>query len=107
MISIRILETNEFEDRKFYISRTLLRILADFNNAVVWVVSTCHLISKSSSPFTNILSIVPSAPITICINVTSCSIVFWLTGKKAMRGVKLSPMENKANKNQAMHGCKL
>ena len=30
------------------ISRTLLSILADLNNAVVWMVSTCPLISKSS-----------------------------------------------------------
>ena len=31
------------------VSRTLLSILADLKNAVVWMVSTCPLISKSSS----------------------------------------------------------
>ena len=35
------------------VSRTLLGILADLINTVVWVVSTCPLITKSSSPFTN------------------------------------------------------
>ena len=44
------------------VSRALLSILADFNNAVVWMVSTRPLISKSSSPYTN--------PITISIAVT-------------------------------------
>ena len=32
------------------VSRTLLSILADLSNAVVWIVSTCLLISKFSSP---------------------------------------------------------
>ena len=45
------------------VSKTLLSILADLNNAVVWMVSTCSLISKSSSPFINPLRIVPCAPI--------------------------------------------
>ena len=39
-------------------------------NAVDWLVSTCLLISKSSSSFTNLLGIVPSAPIIIDITVT-------------------------------------
>ena len=40
-----------FADRKSpQVSRTLLYILADLN-AVVWMVSTCFLIFKSSSPF--------------------------------------------------------
>ena len=47
------------------ISRTLLSILAVLNNAVVWMVSTCPPISKSSSPFNNPLVTVPKAPITI------------------------------------------
>ena len=46
-------------------SRTLLSILADLQNAVVWMVSTRPLISKSSSLCTNTLMTVPSAPIAI------------------------------------------
>ena len=42
-----------------------LSILAGFNNAVVWMVSSWPLISKSSSPFKNPMEIVPSAPPTI------------------------------------------
>ena len=37
--------------------RTLLSILADLSNAVVWMASTCPLISMSSSPFTNPINI--------------------------------------------------
>ena len=55
-------------DSKFpQVSRTLLSILADRNNAVVWIASTRPLISKTSSFCTNP---VPSAPITIGIIVT-------------------------------------
>ena len=52
------------------VSRTLLGILADLNNAVVWMVSIRPLISKSSSLFINPSLTVPRALITICINVT-------------------------------------
>ena len=52
------------------VSRTLLSILVVLNNAVVWMVSTCPPTSKSSSPFSNPLVIVPNAPITIGIIVT-------------------------------------
>ena len=45
--------------------RTLLSILADLNNAVVWTVTTRLVISKSSGPCTNPLVTVPRAPITI------------------------------------------
>ena len=45
------------------LSRTLLSILADLNNVVVWMVSTHPLISKSSSPFNNPSVTVPRAPI--------------------------------------------
>ena len=47
------------------VSRTLLSILADLNNAVVWMVSTSPLISKSSSSSINSVRYVPNAPITI------------------------------------------
>ena len=52
------------------VSRTLLSILAVFNNAVVWMVSTRSPTSKSSRPFNNPLFTVPKAPITIGIIVT-------------------------------------
>ena len=52
------------------VSRTLLSILAVFNCAVVWMVSTRPPTSKSSRPFNNPLVTVPKAPITIGITVT-------------------------------------
>ena len=58
-------------DSKFpQATRTLLSILPYLNNALAWMVSTRSLISKSPSLCTNPLVIVPSAPITIGINVT-------------------------------------
>ena len=47
------------------VSRNLLSILAVFNNAVVWMVSTRSPTSKSSWTFDNPLVTVPKAPITI------------------------------------------
>ena len=52
------------------VSRTFLSILAVFNNAVVWMVSTRPQTYKSSRPFNNPLVTVPKAPITIGIIVT-------------------------------------
>ena len=52
------------------VSRTLLSILAVFNKAVVWMVSTRLQTSKSSRQFNNPLVTVPKAPITIGIIVT-------------------------------------
>ena len=46
------------------VSRTRLGILAVLSNAVIWIVSTRPLTSKSSRPFNNPLVIVPKAPIT-------------------------------------------
>ena len=58
-------------DRKSpQVSMTPLSILAVFNNAVVWMVSTLPPISKSSRPFKNPLVTVPKAPISIGIIVT-------------------------------------
>ena len=51
------------------VSRTLLSILADSNNAVIWIVSTRPLISKYSSPCTSPLVTVPSTQITIGITI--------------------------------------
>ena len=52
------------------VSRTLLDILAVFNNAVVWMVPTRSPTSKSSRPFNNPLVTVPKAPLTIGMIVT-------------------------------------
>ena len=52
------------------VSVTLLSFLTDFNNAVVWMVSTCPLIYKYSTPFTYLKETVPSAPTTIVITIT-------------------------------------
>ena len=52
------------------VSRTLLNILDDITNAVIWIFSASTPISKSSSPFTNPLWIVPCPPITIGSTVT-------------------------------------
>ena len=58
----------EFERQR--VSWTLLTILADLNNAVVWMVFIRPVISKSSSRFNNPLMTVLRAPITIGIIVT-------------------------------------
>ena len=52
------------------VSGTLFSIRANVNNVVVRMVSTCPLISKSFSLFTNHLKISPSAPTTTGITVT-------------------------------------
>ena len=52
------------------VSRTLLSILANISNAVVWRVSAHPLISNFSRPLSNPLGIVPSVPITIGIIAT-------------------------------------
>ena len=58
------------EIKSLQVSRTLLSILADLDNAVVCLISTRPLISKSSSPFINLLVTEPRVPITIGIAVT-------------------------------------
>ena len=69
------------------ISRILLSILANLNNAVVWMVSTWPLISKSSSPCTNPLVTEPSALTTISITVT---FIFYNFFKTLARSTYLS-----------------
>ena len=80
------------ESKSTQFSRTLLSILADFNNAVVWMVSTRPLISKSSSPFINPLVTVPREPITISINITFmfCSFFKCLERSKYISFLSLS-----------------
>ena len=54
------------------VSRTCHGILGVLNNAVIWMVSILPLISNSSSPFSEPLRTVQSAPTTIGIIVTLC-----------------------------------
>ena len=51
--------------KSLQVSWTLLSILADLNNVVVWMVSTRPPISSSTSSLTKTLRIVLSAPITV------------------------------------------
>ena len=69
------------------VSRTLLSILINLNNAVVWMVSTYPLISKSSSSFTNPLGIVLSAPTTILILISL--FIFFYFHSAVCRGGKV------------------
>ena len=69
------------ESKSAQVSRTLLSIIAELNNAVIWMVSACPSISNSSRPLTKPLGIFPSAPITIGITVTFMLywfLVLWL-----------------------------
>ena len=58
------------ESKSPQVSRTLLSILAVFNNAIFWMVSTRPPTSKSSRPFNNPLVTVPKVIIIIGIIVT-------------------------------------
>ena len=58
-------------------TRTLLSILPDLNNAVVWMVSTRPVISKSPRPFINLLVTVSRATITIGIIVSFMFHIFF------------------------------
>ena len=58
------------DTKSHQVSRTLLSILADLCNAVVWIVSTHPVISESFCPFTNPLVTVPRAPFKIGTTVT-------------------------------------
>ena len=66
------------------VSRALLWILAEFNDAVVSMASTRPLISKSSSPCTNLLLTIPTAPITIGITTTFLFYIFFQFSSKVL-----------------------
>ena len=64
-------------DRKSpQVSRTLLSILVNLNNALVLMVSTCPLISKCLTPCTNPFVTIPNALLTICITVIYVLLLF-------------------------------
>ena len=65
------------DSKSSQVSRNLLSILGDLNNAEVWMVSTRPFNSKSFSPCTNPLVTVPSAPIAIGITVTFMIHIFF------------------------------
>ena len=67
---LRVFQWSLSDSKSPQVSRTLLSILADLNNAVVWIVSTRLVISKSSSLCTNPFVTVSRAPITVGIAVT-------------------------------------
>ena len=61
---------NLSDSRSPQVARTLLCVLADLNNLLVWMATSRPHISKSSSPFDNSSETVPRVPITIWRNVT-------------------------------------
>ena len=61
---------NISDNKSSQVSRTLLSILADLSNTVVWIISIRPLFSKSSSPCTNPLVAIQRAPTTIGITVS-------------------------------------
>ena len=64
--------------KSLQVSRTLLSVLADFNNTVVWMVSAGRPISNSFSSLTKTLGILPpNAPITVGITVTFIFLSFF------------------------------
>ena len=69
------------DSKSSQVTRTLRSIMVDLKNAVVWMVSTGPLISKSSSPIINPLVTVPIAPITIGITVTFMFYIFQFSSK--------------------------
>ena len=68
------------ENKSPQISRTLLSILTDRNNAVVCIVSAFPIIFKSFSPFIIPFRIIPSAWISIC-PPPSCSVFCSFKGR--------------------------
>ena len=77
------------DSKSSQVSRTLLSILAVFNNAVVWMVSSRPPTSKSSRPFYNSLVTVPKAPITIGIIVTFMFHIFFFNSLTRSRYLSL------------------
>ena len=72
------------------VSKTLLGILADLKNPVVWIVSTRPLISKYSSLFTNPLVTVPRSPIIIGITITFMFHIIIISIHSPMRSKRVS-----------------
>ena len=71
------------------VSRTFLSILADLNNAVAWMVSTCPLIFKSYSPFTKSLGLFRAHQLQLESLSSVCSIVFSSFSWKVLVSISL------------------
>ena len=68
--------TEVSDNKSLQVSRTLLIILADFNSAVVFMVSILPLISSSASPFSRVLETVSRFQWQLVSLTTSCSTTF-------------------------------
>ena len=88
--ALMVLHWSLSESKSPPVTRTLLSILADLNNAVVWMISDCPLIFNSSSPLTKPLGNVTSALIIIGITVTFMFHCFFLVFGKFQVLVSLS-----------------
>ena len=75
---------NLSDSKRPQVSMILISILADLNNAVVWMVSTCPVISKSSSLYIKFLVTVPRAPITSGITIAIIIIITIIIKKKQL-----------------------
>ena len=73
---MRVFHLSLSDNKSFQVSRTILSILADFDGAEIWMVSTCPLVSKSCSPFTNLLGLFRVHQLQLVSPSLLCSIVF-------------------------------
>ena len=69
-LMLMVFHWNLSDSKSPQVSRTLLIILADLNNAIIKMLSTPPLTYKSSSPFINPLMTVPKVQMTIGIIIT-------------------------------------
>ena len=67
---VKVFQGSLSDSKISQVSSTILCILADLNNAVIWMVSIRSIISKPSSHWTNPSVTVPSTPYTIGITVS-------------------------------------
>ena len=81
---VMVLHWSLTDSKSPHVFRTLLRILAVLNNAVVWMVSTLPPTSKFSSPFNSHLVTVPNAPIIIGIIVAFMFHSFFFIPKQGL-----------------------
>ena len=67
---MRVFSWSPSDSKSPQVSRTLLSILTDLNNVIIWMVKIRLLISSSFNPLSKPLRTVPSSPIIIGITVT-------------------------------------